>query len=122
MLDRGQLRMVWTELAGRPIAAEYDFTGGSAVYYYQTGIEPTAQAVSPGWLGMIGSLKLAIEQGYRRFDFLRGDEPYKASWGAAPEALREIRIVGRRPAAQLRHAMWLAQTNLRGWVKQKVSG
>ncbi len=122
MLRSGQLRLVRTELAGRPIAVDYSFTSGDTVYYYQTGIEPEAESVSPGWLGMIGTLRMAIEQGYRRFDFLRGDEPYKASWGATPRPLQDLRIVARRPTAQLRHAVWRAQTNLREWMKEKVRG
>ncbi|HEV2968623.1 MAG TPA: GNAT family N-acetyltransferase [Pirellulales bacterium] len=117
-LEMGKLRLMWTELAGRPIAAEYDFVGADTVYYYQTGIEPDAIKLGPGWLGMIGSLKQAIESGYRTFDFLRGDEAYKTSWGARPRATIEARIVARRAAARFRHAIWLARTNVRRWMKQ----
>jgi CelD/BcsL family acetyltransferase involved in cellulose biosynthesis len=113
----GKLRLLWTELAGRPIAAEYGFVGGDTVYYYQTGIEPEAIKVGPGWIGMIGSLKQAIEAGYRNFDFLRGDEAYKTSWGARPRAMLETRIVARRASARLRHAIWLARGNVRNWMK-----
>jgi CelD/BcsL family acetyltransferase involved in cellulose biosynthesis len=117
-LARGKLRLVWTEMAGRPIAADYSFLGGRTVYYYQTGLEPDAIKVAPGWLGMIGSLKQAIEAGYRTFDFLRGDEAYKTSWGAQPRPTVETRIVARRASARLRHAVWLARIKLRRWVKQ----
>jgi CelD/BcsL family acetyltransferase involved in cellulose biosynthesis len=117
MLASGQLRLVWTELAGRPIAADYSFTGDNTVYYYQSGIEPAAESLSPGWLGMIGTLRLAIEQGYRRFDFLRGDEPYKASWGAVPRPLHDVRIVARRTSALFRDTVWAVQSSARGWLK-----
>ncbi len=120
LLRQGQLRLVWTDLDGRPIAAEYSLLGGGTVYYYQTGLEPDAIDVGPGWLGMIGSLRLAIGAGYRRFDFLRGDEPYKASWGAMPLPTRNIRIVPPRTLPRLRHAAWLARHNARGWLKRKL--
>ena len=120
LLALGKLRLMWTELAGRPIAAEYDFVDGDTVYYYQTGIEPDAIKVGPGWLGMIGSLKQAVEAGYRTFDFLRGDEAYKTSWGARPRATVETRIVARRAAARLRHAVWLGRLQMRQWLKQGV--
>ena len=32
-------------------------------------------------------------RGYRAYDFLRGDEPYKADWRAQPCPVEEIRIV-----------------------------
>jgi CelD/BcsL family acetyltransferase involved in cellulose biosynthesis len=112
-----KLRLLWTELAERPIAAEYSLLGGDTVYYYQTGIEPDAIKVGPGWIGMIGSLRHAIEAGYRNFDFLRGDEAYKTSWGAQPRATLETRIVARRASARLRHAVWLARANVRSLMK-----
>jgi CelD/BcsL family acetyltransferase involved in cellulose biosynthesis len=119
-LELGKLRLMWTELDDRPIAAEYDFVGGDTVYYYQTGIEPDAIKLGPGWLGMIGSLKQAIESGYRTFDFLRGDEAYKTSWGAQPRTTLETRIVARRAAARFRHVVWLARTNVRRWLKHSI--
>src|SRR5581483_9649647 len=40
MLASGRLRLLWLELEGRPIAVEYGFSGGGAVYYYQGGFDP----------------------------------------------------------------------------------
>jgi CelD/BcsL family acetyltransferase involved in cellulose biosynthesis len=117
-LAQGKLRLTWTEMAGQPIAADYSLLGGRTVYYYQTGLEQEAIKIAPGWLGMIGSIKLAIESGFRTFDFLRGDEAYKMSWGAQPRPTIETRIVARRASARLRHAAWLARTQLHHWLKQ----
>jgi hypothetical protein len=49
---------------------------------------------------------------------LRGDEAYKISWGARPRPTVETRIVARRAAARLRHAIWLTRTHVRRWMKQ----
>ncbi len=118
----GVLRLLWTELDGRPVAAEYAFTGEKTVYYYQTGLDPAACGADPGWLGMIGSLSRAIDENHRWFDFLRGEEPYKASWGAAPQMTMETRIVARHGLARLRHAAWLNREQLRAWARRGWHG
>ena len=98
----GRLRLLWLEIDGQPAAAEYSLLGNQTVYYYQGGIAPALADERPGWLCFAASLRQAIQEGYREFDFLRGDEPYKASWGATPRPLVQWRVVGRRPTAQLR--------------------
>lgn len=113
-----KLRLVWTEIDGRPVAADYSFLGGQTIYCYQMGMAPDIGGVSPGWLNMIASLRRAIESGYRDFDYLRGDEPYKLSWGARPSATTETRIVARRPSARLRHSAWLTKMKVRHWLKR----
>ena len=118
MCAEGKLRLLWTELDGRPVGAEYDFIDGGTVYYYSTGVEPDATADHPGWLAMIGSLRRAIDEGCRSFDFLRGDEAYKCSWGAKPCATLETRIIARHGLAGLRHSAWLGRQKLRQWAKR----
>ena len=113
----GKLRLLWTELDGRPIGAEYSFCDGHVVYYYSTGVEPEATTDHPGWLAMIGSLRRAVDDGYRQFDFLRGDEAYKCSWSAKPVATVETRIIARRPLARFRHRAWLGRQQFRRLAK-----
>lgn len=119
-LELGRLRMLWLELEGRPAAIEYGLVGNDTVYYYQGGFDPDLSDRRPGWLAFSGSLKLAIEQGYRKFDFLRGNEPYKASWGAQPQALRDVVIAGRNPLGMVRFVARQAHRGVRraareGW-------
>ncbi|HVA49346.1 MAG TPA: GNAT family N-acetyltransferase [Pirellulales bacterium] len=104
----GRLRLQWLEVDRRPGAVEFDLLGGDALFYYQTGIEPGLAEISPGWLLQAASLKRAIAEGCRYFDFLRGDEAYKSTWGAQPEPLVQFRIAARRPLARLRHKLWRA--------------
>ena len=56
---------------------------------------------------MVTNLKSAIAQGYREFDFLRGDEDYKLHWGADPRPSLQIRIVPPHAIARTRHRLWL---------------
>jgi CelD/BcsL family acetyltransferase involved in cellulose biosynthesis len=113
----GRLRLQCVLLDDRPVAIEYSLTGGGAIYFYQSGIETEILDQRPGWISTIGSLRAAIEQGYAAFDFMRGDEAYKSSWGARARPTLETRIIARRPSAQLRHTAWLAQRQMRRWAK-----
>lgn len=117
-LALGRLRLQRIERHGQPIATEYDLLGDDTVYYYQTGLDPAAEADRPGWLQVLASLKRAIEEGYTTFDFLRGDEPYKASWGGAARPLVEVRIAARRPLARARLALWVGLREVRDRARQ----
>lgn len=112
-LRRGRLRLHWLELDGRTVAAEYGVTGARVVYSYQGGIDPDAIEQSPGRLATIATLKLAIEQGFQAFDFLRGDEPYKAHWRAIARPSFRIRIVAAHASARIRHGVWVAAKTLK---------
>jgi len=105
-LELDQLRLQWIELNGQPVAIEFDLAGGDVVYLYQSGIEPQAASDRPGWLGAIAALRRCGEDGYRAFDFMRGDEPYKAHWRAQPIALVDLRITAGQPAARVRQIIW----------------
>ncbi len=119
-LDSGRLRLVWLEFEGRPLAVEYSFVGGGTVYYYQGGFEPELAELCPGTLMLASSLKAAIEEGYHQFDFLRGDEPYKANWNAQSVPLASLRIAGRSPAARVRHSAWRTREILKHWIRQRL--
>jgi CelD/BcsL family acetyltransferase involved in cellulose biosynthesis len=121
LLATGQLRMLWTELDARPVAAEYGFVGGHTIYYYLGGIEPEMAHESPGWLSLAASLKMAIEEGYRSYDFLRGDESYKASWRATARPLAQVRIVGSQTSARMRYSAWRACRDIKGWARRILS-
>lgn len=105
-LRGGALRLQWIEIEREPAAIEIGLLGGKTLYYYQTGMNPRLAEISPGWLLQVASIQRAIDDGLVCFDFLRGDEPYKASWGARPLQLAQFRIAARRPWARLRHGAW----------------
>jgi len=124
LLRSGQLRLVWLEVDGRTVAVEYQVLGDGVVYAYQSGIEPDALEHEPGRLITLAVIKQAIAEGRRAFDFLRGDELYKAHWRAQPRSTLDIRVVANAPGARLRHNLWLAGGNVKNWIKKglKLSG
>jgi CelD/BcsL family acetyltransferase involved in cellulose biosynthesis len=121
LLSRGQLRMSWLELDGTPAAAEYHFADSYTTYAYQGGVDPERLAEEPGRLSTILCLRAAINEGHRHFDFLRGDEPYKAHWRATPRATFDCRVVPNRRLARLRGRVLDLTGAMGDWMRQGAS-
>jgi CelD/BcsL family acetyltransferase involved in cellulose biosynthesis len=120
LLANGQLRMSWLELDGSPAAAEYHLAGPETTYAYQSGVDPTRLDEEPGRLSNMLTIQRAIAEGHRKFDFLRGDEPYKAHWRATPRPTYDYRIVPNRRLARLRGRAIAATETVTDWVKQSA--
>lgn len=105
-LTRKKLRLAWLEHAGTPIAVEYQFFNAKEVYAYQAGVDLTMDEYSPGKLSMIAAIQFAIERGCESFDLLRGDEPYKANWRAAPTPFYDLHVWQDGIMGRLEWAMW----------------
>ncbi len=52
--------------------------------YYISGFDPHFSRISPGRFMVGYSIKYAIENGFEVYDFLRGDEAYKFTFGSKP--------------------------------------
>lgn len=118
LLTEGRLRLSWLEVAGQPIAAEYDFAGGRTTYAYQGGFDPDRLSEEPGRLSMIRTLQHAIAEGHRKFDLLRGDEPYKAHWRATPKETFHVQVIPHRASAEWRYQAWSSLRGAARWVGQ----
>jgi CelD/BcsL family acetyltransferase involved in cellulose biosynthesis len=94
----GMLWLSLLEVDGKNAGAIYAMTLGNACYYYQAGFDPSVSRISPGTLLVAHTIRRAIEEGKTRFDFLRGDEPYKRRWKPQHE-LRNYRLIA--PAQSL---------------------
>lgn len=117
LLGRGQLRMAWLELDGSPAAAEYHLAGRHTTYAYQGGVDPNRLHEEPGRLSTIHCLRLAIQERHSKFDFLRGDEPYKAHWRAMPNSVVNYRVVPNRRLARLRDNALVFVDTLGNWAR-----
>jgi CelD/BcsL family acetyltransferase involved in cellulose biosynthesis len=116
----GQARIDWIERDGQPIAAEYQLLGSDVVYAYQSGIAPEWLSLEPGRMVMVAAIRAAIAGRYRVYDFLRGDEPYKAHWRAVPRRTLRARVVAPHRGARMRNSLWLARDAARLWLKQSL--
>jgi CelD/BcsL family acetyltransferase involved in cellulose biosynthesis len=114
------LRLVMLELDGRFVAADYQIVGGHTVFAYQSGMEPDALEHEPGRLLMLGMLKQAMAENRQVFDFLRGDELYKAHWRAQPRRMFDVRVAADTKIERLRQNLWIAGDNVKSWIKKRL--
>ena len=76
-LRNGWLRLRILELDGRPAAAMLNFRFGGSEWYYQGGRDPEVGRDSVGFVLQVHAVREALNDGVRRYRFLRGDEAYK---------------------------------------------
>jgi CelD/BcsL family acetyltransferase involved in cellulose biosynthesis len=88
----GYVELDFLSVGGRRIAAGVILDDGCTVYYYNAGVDPEARELSPGVLMVAAYIRRAIEMGRPRLDFMRGDEPYKYSWGAVDEPIERLLV------------------------------
>ncbi len=91
--DDGTIQLHFLNVGGRRIAAGIWFEDGNAWYLYNAGVDPDARELSPGVLLSATAIEAAIAAGRPRFDYLRGDEPYKYQWGAIDEPIQRLLVV-----------------------------
>ena len=92
MAKQKRLWLTTLDLDGQPAAAWYGFTSDDTVYFYQSGRAWRWKRESVGLVLMGLMIQRAIQQGYRTFDFLRGDDRYKHHWTPARRKTSETVI------------------------------
>lgn len=92
--EAGLLRLSLVRHEGRIVAVLYGFADRSRWHSYINGIDMTVPGQSFGTLAFATLIEAATAHGAREFHFLRGEEPYKYAWGAAPR--RTFRRIVRR--------------------------
>ena len=90
MAQRRRLWLTTLDLNGQPAAAWYGFSSHDTVYFYQSGRAPQWESASVGAVLMGMMIRRAIEQGYKWFDFLRGEDAYKRAWTSTQRMTREV--------------------------------
>ena len=92
MLEAGALRMYATRVNERIVAIFYGFGSHGTDYYYLSGYDPELEKLSIGTLIVAHAIEQAVRDGARVFDFLRGAEQYKYTWGATDRVNRRRQI------------------------------
>jgi CelD/BcsL family acetyltransferase involved in cellulose biosynthesis len=120
LADSGMTRLNVARFGNQPFAANLEFVCGDTTHAYQSGMDPQHALLEPGHLIFAHSIRKAIDEGLREFDFLRGDEPYKERWEAERVPLLRTRIIPPRMSAKLRNGIWAAGRNVRNWARTRV--
>jgi CelD/BcsL family acetyltransferase involved in cellulose biosynthesis len=87
----GMLRIFKVRFQGRIAAILLAFCNQTTIFAYLSAFDPRYEIFGFGRELLAQALHYAHEKGYRFWNFLRGDEAYKISWGA--QALAKCRVV-----------------------------
>jgi CelD/BcsL family acetyltransferase involved in cellulose biosynthesis len=92
LAEAGILKLSLLELDAKAAAAVMCFHHDSTVYLYNNGYDSRFRSLSVGFLSKVLSIREAIREGKRRFDFLKGPEAYKRRLGGKPVPLYRCRL------------------------------
>ena len=92
MMEAGWLHLSFLELNGKRAAAIYAYDYHDTLGLYNSGYDPAFGYYSVGVLQVALGIQEAITAGKARFDFLRGSEPYKYTFGATDSAVHNVII------------------------------
>ena len=121
-LKKDYLRLSVLRVDGVPTGALYAMAVGRGVFYYQAGFAPAEGSISPGTLLVAHTVRQAIDEGRSRFDFLRGDEPYKRRWKPQHEFADRRAVVPLNARGRL-GAAWIAQAaRVEAKVRERLEG
>nr|WP_161501190.1 GNAT family N-acetyltransferase [Rhodopirellula sp. SM50] len=117
LLDAGLLELIIATVDGVPVAAHFAIADNDRWYFYQSGMDPDAEALRPGLSMFCHAIRESIQTGRTTFDMMRGDEPYKLRWRAELIPAREIRVCSPRRSAQLRQQVVKVGVTFKNLVK-----
>ncbi len=92
LLQRGALNFWLLEEDGKPIAAHYGAGHATTHTFMQAGFDPTRSKDSPGVALQSFVMERLIAAGYKRFDFMAGDDAYKMRWGSTADEYMDLRF------------------------------
>ena len=75
---RGWLCSAVLRGGGKTLAAYYGFRMGGTAFAYQMGVDTGVPRLAPGLVVHAMVIERAMGEGYTEYDFLRGDDSYKA--------------------------------------------
>ena len=92
----GQLRLYTLWVDELAVASVYALVNDATFYYYQAGMDPAWRRRSVGLVLIGETFEDAIRAGLSRYDFLRGEEPYKSDWVSGSRRLMSRRLFAQR--------------------------
>ena len=120
LLERRRLELWVLELDGEIAAVQFAFRHGDRVFQLQEGYDSTKKSDRLGFVLRGAVLKQLISDGIRIYDFLGGEDPYKARWGAQESHYRNLHFA---PALGV-GGMWLQFVDKAGksknWLRQNL--
>jgi len=91
--DAGALRLFSLRFENRIVSVILSFVFRDTLFSYLSAFDPEYESLGFGRTLLYDSVRYAFEEGYRSWDFLRGNEAYKFDWGAKRIPKRRVLIV-----------------------------
>jgi CelD/BcsL family acetyltransferase involved in cellulose biosynthesis len=124
---QGAVRLLLLKASGESVAALYGFSVGGTFQFYQCGMHPGWTRYGLGQVLIGNAIEHGIAAGHNTFDFLRGDEAYKAQWAGCERENTTLRFFDRRPASvvarwslRISAAVHSAARNIREGVRRSA--
>lgn len=95
LAEEGAVRLCFLEVDGVRAASVLLFDCGEELAMYNSGFDPAYGHLAVGLLSKAFCIRMAMEEGKRALDFLRGSEPYKYDLGGRDRQV--YRCILRRP-------------------------
>lgn len=92
LLEQGRLILLELRIGDLVVASHFGIFHNGTFSFYTTGFDPDWRRYQPGKQLVARAIQLAIRKRARRFDFLRGDEPYKHEWTGESDILLTLRL------------------------------
>ena len=124
LLARDQLEFWLLDLNGKPVAAQFGFRFGTAVYSLQEGFDPAFAKDSVGYVLRAHVLRTLMAKGVRKYDFLGGVTDSKTRWGAQVGRYANFQFARPRTAGSLylqgKHRIKRAKESLRSYMPSRI--
>ncbi|MBI9044999.1 MAG: GNAT family N-acetyltransferase [Anaerolineaceae bacterium] len=90
--DAGILHLSFLVVDGKRAAGKFMFAYNDVLWAYNSCVNFSMTEYSPGWVLLGYLLEWANQNGFKEFDFMRGDEQYKYRFGAVDRFVKRFRI------------------------------
>jgi CelD/BcsL family acetyltransferase involved in cellulose biosynthesis len=104
------------KLDERVIASAIGFHHAHEFSYYMPAWDPVYQRYAPSTLLIVHLMQYASTRGATRFDFMLGDEPYKAQWATSDACVHTVIAARTNPAGRI----WLGKTLMVHAMKERA--
>ena len=118
MSGKNWIEIVLLYLDGKPVAYEYGFNSEGRFEDWRTGYDRGYAEQAAGKVLLILLLKELFEQGYRDFDFLRGEYEHKDRW--KPSSRKFLNIIAVRPTHLPARIALIFIPKVWQWVKANI--
>ena len=119
-LQRGWLEFWLLELDGEIVGAQFCFRYNETVSLLQEGFHPKYAAEKIGYALRAHVLEEMIRSGAKRYDFLGGDDPYKAKFGAQQKNYLNLTFAGPSRLGRAYLALRRRKRQIKTWLKSKL--